>query len=57
VLGAFGNHDLREHSFVDGFDLHRCFVGLDLGEDIACPNGFPLALEPTSDLALGHCRR
>ena len=35
VGGAVGDEDLAEDAFVDGFDFHGGFVGLDLGDDVA----------------------
>ena len=35
ALGALGDQDLAERALVDGLDLHRRLVGLDLGDDVA----------------------
>ena len=35
VLCAFGDDDLGEHALVDGLDLHRRLIGLDLGQHVA----------------------
>ena len=34
-VGAFGHQNLRDRAFVDRLELHRRFVGLDLGENVA----------------------
>ena len=54
AFGAFFDQDLAEDAFVDGFDFHGGFVGLDLGDDVARFDLIAGFLEPFGELALGH---
>jgi hypothetical protein len=50
VLGAFGDHDLADHAFVDGFDFHGRLVGFDFGDHVAGGN-----LSPSSSAIWPAC--
>jgi hypothetical protein len=54
IVGSFGNQDLAHRAFVGGFDFHRRFVGLDLGDDVARLDAVALFLEPLGQIALFH---
>ena len=57
ALGSFLNDDLAERAFIDRFDFHGGFVGLDLGDDVAGLDLVAFLLQPLREVALGHCRR
>ena len=57
ALGPFLNDDLAERAFIDRFDFHGGFVGLDLGDDVAGLDLVAFLLQPLREVALGHCRR
>ena len=57
LLRALGDQNLAQHAFVDGFDLHRRLVGLDLGDDVARGDAVALVLQPAGEVSLGHRRR
>jgi hypothetical protein len=52
-----GHEDLAERALVDGLDLHRRLVGLDLGDDVAGLDGLAFLLQPFGEVALLHGRR
>ena len=54
---AIGDQDLAQHAFVDRLDLHRCLVGLDLGDHVTGLDGLAFLLQPARQRALGHCGR
>ena len=54
VFGAFGDEDLVEPAFIDGFDFHGGLVGFDFGDDVAGADIVALAFEPAGELSLGH---
>ncbi len=57
ALGAGGDQDLADHTFVDGFDFHRRLVGFDFGDHVAGLDGVTLVLDPLGERALLHGRR
>ena len=57
VLGAVGDQDFGEHTFVNGLHFHGGLVGLDLGENVAGLDFVAFFLEPFGKLALLHGRR
>ena len=54
--GAGGGEDLEQRALVEGAELHRRLVGLDLGEEVVDGDGVALLLVPRADLALLHGR-
>ena len=56
AIGTFSNHDLRNHTFIDRFKLHRGFVSLNLGDQIARRNAVSFFNEPAGKRALFHRR-
>ncbi len=57
AFGTFGHLDLRDRAFIDGLELHRGLVGLDLGHDVARVDFVAFLDEPLRESALFHGRR
>jgi hypothetical protein len=57
AVRALGNQDLRDLALVDRFELHRRFVGLDLGENVSGLYLVTLFHEPFGERAFFHCWR
>src|SRR5262249_21213889 len=56
-LSARGDEELQERALVEGAELHRRLVGLDLGEEIVDVDCVALFLVPRGEDALLHRRR
>ena len=54
---SLGNQDLQEHTAIEGAELHRCFVGLDLGEKVIDFHLVAFLLGPGDEGPLLHGRR
>src|SRR5215467_12242068 len=54
VLGSLGHQNLAQRALVDRLDLHRGFVGLDLGDHIAGFDLVALVFDPLGEIALLH---
>ena len=39
ALATLGDHDAGKNAVIDGLNLHRRLVGLDLGDHVAAANG------------------
>ena len=46
ALGAGGDQQCADHTFIDGLELHRGFVGFDLGQNIAGFDGIASLDQP-----------
>ena len=54
AVAAFFDQDFADGAFVDGFELHRGLVGLDLGEDVARGDLVPFLDQPLGERAFLH---
>ncbi|MNS87384.1 hypothetical protein D3C72_1213260 [compost metagenome] len=57
AFSAFGDQDVGDFAFIDGLDLHRGLVSLDLGDHVAGGDNIPDLDVPLGQNALLHGRR